>query len=97
MYKRQIRPGGHVANIGVHGAPVTLHLEDIWIKDLTITTGLVDTYSTPTLIGLVASRHIDTSPMITHRFGFDEFDLAYDVFSRPSDTGALKVLLTASR
>lgn len=90
------RPGGHVANIGVHGAPATLHLEQIWIKNLTITTGLVDTSSTPTLIGLVANHQIDTSPMITHRFSMDEFDTAYDVFERAADTGALKVLLTAS-
>lgn len=92
---RLTRPGGHVANVGVHGAPATLHLEDVWIKNLTITTGLVDTHSTPTLMGLVAGHQIDTSSMITHRFGFDEFDLAYDVFSQPADTGALKVLLTA--
>ena len=94
---RLVRPGGHVANIGVHGAPATLHLEDIWIKSLTITTGLVDTYSTPTLIGLVASHQLDTSPMITHRFRLDEFETAYDVFGSAADTGALKVLLTASR
>ncbi|WP_422747864.1 zinc-dependent alcohol dehydrogenase family protein [Mycobacterium sp. WMMD1722] len=91
---RLVRPGGHVANIGVHGKSATLHLEDIWIKNLTITTGLVDTRSTPRLIGLVAGRQLDTSPMITHHFGLEEFDLAYDVFSRPGDTGALKVLLT---
>ena len=48
-----VRPGGHVANIGVHGAPVTLHLEELWIKNVTITTGLVDTYSTPTLLNLI--------------------------------------------
>jgi alcohol dehydrogenase len=94
---RLVRPGGHVANIGVHGAPATLHLEDIWIKNLTITTGLVDTYSTPTLIGLVASHQLDTSPMITHRFRLDEFETAYDVFGNAADTGALKVLLTAPR
>jgi alcohol dehydrogenase len=92
-----VRPGGHVANIGVHGAPATLHLEDIWIKSLTITTGLVDTHSTPTLIGLVASSQLDTTPMITHRFALDDFEAAYDVFSRPGDTGALKVLLTSSK
>jgi alcohol dehydrogenase len=57
----------------------------------------VDTHSTPTLIGLVAGHRLDTSPMITHRYGMDEFDRAYDVFGRPADTGALKVLLTASR
>jgi alcohol dehydrogenase len=91
---RLVRPCGHVANVGIHGAPATLHLEDVWIKNLTITTGLVDTYSTPTLIRLVANGQLDTSPMITHRFRMDEFDTAYDVFSRPADTGALKVLLT---
>jgi len=94
---RLVRPGGHVANIGVHGDPATLHLEDIWIKNLTITTGLVDTYSTPTLIGLVASHRLDTTPMVTHRFGLDEFETAYDVFANAADTGALKVLLTGSR
>ncbi len=88
-----VRPGGHVANIGVHGAPVTLHLEDIWIKNLTITTGLVDTYSTPTLASLFASHQLDTSAMITHRFGLNDIDAAYDVFSRAAETGALKVLL----
>jgi alcohol dehydrogenase len=93
---RLVRPGGHVANVGVHGAPATLHLEDIWIKNLTITTGLVDTYSTPTLIGLVASHQLDTSPMVTHRFKLDEFEAAYDVFGRAAETGALKVLLTAA-
>jgi alcohol dehydrogenase len=94
---RLVRAGGHVANIGVHGAPATLHLEDIWIKNLTITTGLVDTYSTPTLIGLVANHQLDTSPMITHRFTLDDFEAAYDVFGQAADTGALKVLLTAAR
>jgi alcohol dehydrogenase len=91
---RLVRAKGHVANIGVHGAPATLHLEDIWIKDLTITTGLVDTYSTPTLIGLVASHKLDTSPMITHRFRLHDMETAYDVFGHAADTGALKVPLT---
>lgn len=91
-----VRPGGHVANIGVHGAPATLHLEQIWIKNLTITTGLVDTCSTPTLIGLVANHQLDTAPMITHRFRMDDFENAYDVFSDAAASGALKVLLTAS-
>ncbi len=56
-----VRPGGHVANIGVHGQPATLHLESLWIRDVTITTGLVDTYSTPTLLRLVTARQIDAS------------------------------------
>jgi alcohol dehydrogenase len=93
---RLIRPGGRVANIGVHGEPATLHLEDLWIRNVTITTGLVDTYSTPTLLRLIASHEIDAGPFVTHRFLLDEFEAAYDTFSRPSDTGALKVVLTRS-
>jgi alcohol dehydrogenase len=88
------RPGGRIANIGVHGEPVTLHLEEQWIRNITITTGLVDTYSTPTLMRLVASRQIDARKLITHHFGMDEFPEAYDVFARAADTGALKVVVS---
>jgi alcohol dehydrogenase len=88
------RPGGHIANIGVHGAPATLHLEEQWIRNITITTGLVDTYSTPTLLRLVTSGQIDAGKFITHRFALDEFGQAYDTFSRAADTGALKVVLS---
>jgi alcohol dehydrogenase len=91
---RLVRPGGHVANVGVHGKPATLHLEDLWIKNITITTGLVDTYSTPTLLRLVTAHHIDAARFVTHRFGFNEFLTAYDVFSRAADTGALKVAIS---
>jgi alcohol dehydrogenase len=89
-----IRPGGRVANIGVHGEPATLHLEELWIRDVTITTGLVDTYSTPTLLRLITSHHVDAGRFVTHHFDFDEFIEAYDVFARAADTGALKVVLT---
>jgi alcohol dehydrogenase len=89
-----VRPGGRIANVGVHGAPATLHLEDEWIRDLTITTGLVDTYSTPNLMRLVTSGQINAKRFITHHFGLDEWDEAYDVFSRAADTGALKVVLS---
>ena len=89
-----VRPGGIVANVGVHGEPAVLHLEDLWIKDVTITTGLVDTYSTPTLLRLVASRQIDVARFVTHRFAMDQFTEAYDVFSRAAETQALKVVLT---
>lgn len=89
-----IRPGGRVANVGVHGKPATLHLEDLWIKGVTIKTGLVDTYSTPTLLKLVASGQLKVNEFITHHFGMDEFMDAYDTFSRAGDTGALKVVLT---
>ena len=91
---RLVRPGGHVANVGVHGRPATLHLEDLWIKNVTITTGLVDTYSTPTLLRLVATHQIESARFVTHRFGMDEFLDAYDVFSRAGQTGALKVAIS---
>ncbi len=91
---RLVRPGGHVANIGVHGEPATLHLEDLWIRDVTITTGLVDTFSTPTLLKLATSHQLDASRFVTHHFTLDEFVDAYDVFSRAGETGALKVVLT---
>jgi alcohol dehydrogenase len=88
-----IRPGGRVANVGVHGAPVTLHLEELWIKNVTITTGLVDTRTTPTLLAMLAAGRLAMPGLITHRFGLDEMQDAYDVFSRAGETGALKVAL----
>jgi len=89
-----IRPGGRIANIGVHGRAATLHLEDEWMKDITITTGQVDTSSTPTLMHLVTSGQIDVKRFVTHHFSLDEFDEAYDVFARAADTSALKVVLS---
>ena len=89
-----IRAGGTVANVGVHGTPATLHLEDLWIKDVTIKTGLVDTSSTPTLLKLLASRQVNAKQFVTHHFAMDDFMTAYDVFSRASQTGALKVVIT---
>jgi alcohol dehydrogenase len=91
-----VRPGGHVANIGVHGHAATLHLESLWIRDITITTGLVDTASTPTLLRLLASKKINTLPLISHDFGFDEVIEAYETFSHPNETGARKVAILRS-
>ncbi len=88
-----VRPGGHLANIGVHGKPVTLHLESLWMKNITITTGLVDTYSTPTLLTMVEAGQLSTTDFITHRFGLGEMHEAYDVFADAEDSGALKVAL----
>jgi alcohol dehydrogenase len=93
---RLIRPGGRVANIGVHGEPVTLHLEDLWIKNVTITTGLVDTYATPTLLKLLTGHQVEAARFVTHHFALDQFVDAYDVFGRAADTGALKVVLSRS-
>ena len=91
-----VRPGGTVANIGVHGKPATLHLETLWIKSITITTGLVDAASTPTLLKLVAEGRLDPTPLATHRFDLGGIMDAYDVFSDAANTGALKVVLSAS-
>ena len=90
---RLIRPGGHVANVGVHGKPATLHLEDLWIRNLTITTGLVDTSSTATLLRMVAAGQLSSHGLVTHRFGIGEMMEAYDVFGRAAETDALKVAL----
>lgn len=94
---RMVRPGGRVANIGVHGKPATLHLEDLWIKDVTITTGLVDTSSTPMLLRMLANGRLPSAELVTHRFELGQMEEAYDVFSRAADTGALKVALHAPR
>jgi alcohol dehydrogenase len=91
---RLARPGGRIANIGVHGKPVTLHLEELWIRDITITTGLVDAFTTPTLLKLLTSERLEVDRFVTHHFTMDQFDDAYDVFARAAETGALKVVLT---
>jgi alcohol dehydrogenase len=89
-----VRPGGHVANVGVHGKPATLHLESLWIKNVTITTGLVDTFSTPTLLSMVAAGSLNPAPFATHHFPLDEMEKAYDVFANATETDALKVVIT---
>jgi len=88
------RPGGRIANIGVHGKPAMLHLENQWARDITITTGLVDGSSTPTLMRLAAAGQLDAGRFVTHRFAMDDFERAYDVFSDAASNGALKVVLT---
>jgi len=91
---RLARPGGRIANIGVHGHPAVLHLEEQWARDITITTGLVDASSTPTLMRLVNTGQLDAGRFVTHRFSMDEFEQAYDVFGDAASNGALKVVLT---
>jgi alcohol dehydrogenase len=88
------RPGGRIANIGVHGKPAMLHLEDQWARDITITTGLVDASSTPTLMRLVAAGQLDAGRFVTHRFDMNDFEQAYDLFGDAASNGALKVVLT---
>jgi alcohol dehydrogenase len=90
-----VRPGGRVANVGVHGHPATLHLETLWIRDVTIMTGLVDTFTTPRLLDLIAAGRLDPTPFATHRFDLDDAMEAYDVFGDAATTNALKVVLSA--
>jgi alcohol dehydrogenase len=91
-----VRPCGRVANIGVHGESVTLHLEKLWIRDVTITTGLVDTFSIPQLLRLIVSGRLDPSLFATHRFALDDTMAAYDTFADAANSGALKVVLQGS-
>ena len=88
-----IRPCGRVANIGVHGKPATLHLEKLWIRDVTVTTGLVDTFTIPRLMKLVASGRLDPTIFATHRFALADTMSAYDTFADAAATNALKVVL----
>lgn len=91
---RLIRPCGRVANIGVHGKPATLALEKLWAADVTITTGLVDTYSTPTLLQMVASGQLSTAAFATHQFDLANIEAAYATFADAAMTHALKVVLS---
>ena len=91
---RLVRPGGHVANVGVHGKPATLHLESLWIKNVTITTGLVDTSSTARLLTLVRNGQLNPSSLVTHTFRLSQMLEAYDVFARAGETSAIKVVCT---
>ena len=92
-----IRPGGRVANVGVHGHAATLHLEKLWIRDVTITTGLVDTFTTPQLLRLIEGGRLDPTVFATHRFPLGETMEAYDVFAAAAETNALKVVLEGER
>ena len=90
-----VAPGGTIANIGVHGTKVALHLERLWDRNITITTRLVDTVSTPMLLKTAQSGRIAPGLLITHRFKLDAILDAYDVFAHAADTKALKVIIEA--
>jgi alcohol dehydrogenase len=89
-----VRPGGTVANIGVHGVPVELPMHELWIQNVTLTMGLVDTVSIPTLLTMVASGKIPSEKMGTHRFTFDRIGEAYEVFGDAAANSALMVVIT---
>jgi alcohol dehydrogenase len=88
-----VAPGGTIANVGVHGVKVELHLERLWSRNITITTRLVDTVTTPMLLKTVQSRKIDPKRLITHHFKLDQILDAYDTFGRAATTQALKVVI----
>ncbi|KIA73072.1 alcohol dehydrogenase Adh [Arthrobacter sp. MWB30] len=94
MALRLVRPGGSVANIGVHGKPVELPLQDLWIRNINISMGLVNTNTTPMLLRLVAQHKLPADKFATHHFPLDGFMDAYDTFSRATETEALKVVLS---
>ena len=95
MCEQIVAPGGTIANIGVHGKPVALHLERLWDRNIDITTRLVDTASTPMLLNIVQSHKIDPKLLITHHFSLDKIIDAYETFGHAADTKALKVIIEA--
>jgi alcohol dehydrogenase len=89
-----VRPGGHVANVGVHGRPVELALQDLWIRNITISMGLVNTTTLPMLLKLVVQQKLSAAELVTHRFALSDILAAYETFGDAAQTHALKVLLT---
>jgi alcohol dehydrogenase len=89
-----VAPGGRIANVGVHGKPVQLSLERLWSHNITLTTRLVDTVTTPMLLKVVQSGKVQPSKLVTHRFKLSEVMKAYDVFGNAARERALKVVLT---
>ncbi len=90
------RPGGHVANVGVHGRPAQFPIQDLWIANLTVTTGLVNTNTTEMLLKLVAQGKLPVDRFVSHSFSLDDILDAYDVFGRAAETKALKVTINAA-
>jgi alcohol dehydrogenase len=90
-----VGPGGTIANVGVHGVKVDLHLERLWAQNITMTTRLVDTVTTPMLLKTVQARRIDPRKLITHHFKLEQILDAYDTFANAADTHALKVIIEA--
>ena len=91
-----VAAGGTIANVGVHGAKADLHLERLWSHNITITTRLVDTVSTPQLLRMVEAKQLDPEQLVTHHFAMTDMMDAYDVFSRAAETQALKVIIEAA-
>ena len=88
-----ISVGGHIANVGVHGKPVSFNLDDLWIKNITLNTGLVNANTTEMLLNVLKSGKIDATKLITHHFKLSEVEKAYDVFKHAGENNALKVII----
>jgi alcohol dehydrogenase len=88
-----VAPGGTIANVGVHGTKVDLHLERLWSHNITITTRLVDTVTTPQLLKAVTAHRLEPATLVSHRFRLDQVEEAYDTFGRAADSGAIKVII----
>jgi alcohol dehydrogenase len=95
LCEKIVAPGGTIANVGVHGQKVALHLERLWDRNISITTRLVDTASTPMLLNILRSHKIDPKLLITHRFKLDKILDAYETFGNAAKTKALKVIIEA--
>jgi alcohol dehydrogenase len=91
-----LAPGGRLANVGVHGKPVELHLEKLWAHNIAITTRLVDTVTTPTLLRMMLSGKLQPLKLVTHRYELSELMKAYDTFSNAARERALKIVLKSS-
>jgi len=89
-----IAAGGHIANVGVHGKSVELHLEKLWSRNITITTRLVDTVTTPMLLKTVLSGKLQPKNLITHRFALNDIMKAYDTFGNAAKENAIKIILS---
>ena len=89
-----VAAGGRIANVGVHGKPVELHMEKLWDRNIALTTRLVDTITTPMLLKVVRSGKLQPSKLVTHRFAMNDIMKAYDTFGNAAKEGALKVVLT---
>jgi alcohol dehydrogenase len=96
MCEALVAAGGTIANIGVHGTKVDLHLENLWDRNITITTRLVDTVSTPTLLSMVQRKKLEPLQLVTHHYPLKEIMQAYDTFGHAADTSALKVIVEVS-
>jgi alcohol dehydrogenase len=96
LCEKLLAAGGTLANIGVHGAKADLHLENLWDRNITITTRLVDTVSTPTLLQMVKSNRMDPLQLVTHHYALADVLQAYESFEHAAHTGALKVIIDVS-